>query len=185
MIIAVEGLDGSGKTTAARILADLIGATYAPLPPEKLALQSAALFRDTRSDARYLYYLSGVLALADSASQSGVTVADRFVASAHALHLHLSTPLADQLRRLPFPAPDLTFYLHADEVVRRQRLRARGRELDPFEQMLEVDDLLRHRAATMMQAYPSTHVIDTTHRTPTEVAKRARDVLAGIDPSAE
>jgi thymidylate kinase len=185
VIIAIEGLDGSGKTTAARILAEQVSATYAPLPPPKLALQSTALFRDIHSDARYLYYLSGVLVLADMARESDVMVADRFIASAHALHLHVATPLADQLRLVPLPAPELTFYLHADEDVRRQRLRTRGRELDPFERMLESDDLFRHQASAMMQSYPGTHVIDTTHSTPTEVAQRAREVLADIGRSLE
>jgi thymidylate kinase len=184
MIVAVEGLDGSGKTTASRILAPLIGGTYAPLPPAKLKLNSTALLLDLYSDARYLYYLSGVLAVADLEPESGVLVADRFVASAHALHVGIATPLAQRLRRLPLPVPDVTFFLHADEEVRRRRLGNRGRELDPFERLLDSDDLLRQRAAAIMQAYPHTYVIDTTDLTPAQVADQARDIWEDLTRSS-
>jgi thymidylate kinase len=183
MIVAVEGLDGSGKTTASRILAHAIGGRYVAVPPPKLKLTTTALFADISSDARYLYYLSGVLAVADMNIGAEVLVADRFVASAHALHLKVNTPLADELRRLPLPTPDLTFYLHADEAVRRRRLRERGSPLDAFERLLDVDELFRQRVAEQMQAYPRTYLIDTSHRAPAEVALKARELWESLSRS--
>lgn len=183
MIVAVEGLDGCGKTTVSRLLARMTGGRHVTLPPPRLALTSSALFADFRSDARYLYYLSGVAAVAESATAGEILVADRFVASAHALHLHVSTSLAEQLRRLPLPVPDLTFYLDVDEETRRMRLRDRGTPLDPFEERLATDDTFRERVATHLRSYPATHVISTNGRTPDLVARAAQDIWARLASS--
>lgn len=176
MIIAVEGLDGAGKTTVSRMLAESIGAAYVALPPPTHSLVTSTLFRQLDSEARYLYYLSGVVSLAETAQKSRVLVADRFVASAHAMHLHVTTELARQLRKLPLPTADMTLYLDVDEVTRRQRLYSRGAEMDPFELRLDSDDSFRHLVAQQMQAYPRTHIINTSGRHAEHVAAHARRI---------
>jgi len=176
MIVAVEGLDGVGKTTFSRILAKSIGATYARLPPPELLLASTSLFARHDSLARYLYYLSGVVSIADTAPISRLLVADRFIASAHALHLHVQGEIADYLRGLPFPTPDLTFYLHATEQVRRARLELRGSALDPFEQTLETDESFRLRVSEKLRSYPRTYILDTTDSRPEVVARVAKEI---------
>jgi thymidylate kinase len=176
MIVAVEGLDGVGKTTFSRILAEYIGATYARLPPPELLLASTSLFAMHDSLARYLYYLSGVASIADTARTSSLLVADRFIASAHALHVHVQGEIADYLRGLPFPSPDVTFYLHATEPVRRTRLELRGSPLDPFEQRLETDASFRQRVSETLQSYPRTYVLDTTGSRPEAVARVAKEI---------
>ncbi|GID31726.1 dTMP kinase [Paractinoplanes brasiliensis] len=171
MILALEGLDGAGKTTVGRLLADMIGARYVPLPPPKTTLADTALFRELNSSARYLYYLTGVLAVAEEHHDPEIVLADRFAASAHALHLRVPGTLAQKLRGLPLPMPDVTFYLDVDESVRRARLAARGGALDPFEQLLDVDAVFRAEVAATMRSYRNTHVIDTTTRSPSQVAR--------------
>jgi thymidylate kinase len=180
MIIAIEGLDGAGKSTVGRILADAIGAAFIPVPPPKLKLVRGTLFRELTSEARYAYYVSGVLSVAEMACESRLVVADRFVASAHAMHLDITSHLAEALRALPLPAPDLTFYLEVDETARRQRLRDRGRDLDPFEERLAADDAFRNRVAQRMRAYEPTYIVDTTGRGPEAVAERARRIWEEI-----
>ncbi|WP_327037999.1 hypothetical protein [Micromonospora maris] len=189
MIIAVEGLDGVGKTTVSRLLAGRLDATYLGLPPPELLLRTTALFRRHDSLARYLYYLSGVAATAAVARPNLVVVADRYVASAHALHLHVTGEAAEILRNLPLPAPALTFYLTADEQSRRARLSRRATPLDPFEQALNDSDMFRDAVAQRLQAGPRTHVIDTTGRTAEDVADAAvkiwdRAVGGGRDTSS-
>jgi thymidylate kinase len=117
-----------------------------------------------------------VVALAEMASDHDILVADRFVASAHALHINMSTLLAERLRQLPLPVPDVTFYLDVNESVRRMRLRNRGRALDRFEALLATNDTFRARVAARMRADPHTHVIDTNDRPPELVAHTARDI---------
>lgn len=170
MIIAVEGLDGAGKSTVARILVRAIGALYVPLPPPRLGLVDNALFEDLTAGSRYAYYVSSVLSIAERAHPSDLIVADRFVASAHAMHLDITSPLGDALRALPLPTPDVTFYLDVDEVARCQRLRNRGRKLDAFEERLSTDGVFRDRVMQRMRAYEPTYVVDTTDREPEAVA---------------
>lgn len=102
-----------------------------------------------------------------------VVVADRYVASAHALHLHVPGDAAEVLRGLPLPAPALTFYLTVDEQSRRARLSRRATPLDPFEQALNDSDAFRDAVAHRLQAGPRTHVIDTTGRMAQDVADAA------------
>ncbi|MEU0546739.1 hypothetical protein [Micromonospora sp. NPDC005979] len=190
MILAVEGLDGVGKTTVCRLLAARLDAAYIGLPPPELLLRTSTLFRRHDSLARYLYYLSAVAAT-DAATQPDVLViADRYVASAHALHLHVAGEAAQILRDLPLPAPTLTFYLTADERSRRARLSSRSAPLDPFEQALNESESFRTAVAQRLQSGPNTHVIDTTGQTADDVADAVvkiwdRAVHCGRDASAE
>jgi thymidylate kinase len=176
VIIAVEGLDGVGKTAVSRILAERLDATYVALPPPELLLRAPDLFRRYDSLARYLYYLSGVAATAAMVRPDTPLVADRYLASAHALHLDVSGQAADILRDLPLPSPTLTLYLTADERSRRTRLSSRNTPLDPFEQALNENESFREAVAERLRSAPGTHVIDTTGRLPADVADIAMKI---------
>jgi thymidylate kinase len=176
MIVAVEGLDGSGKTTVAHALAEMLDAAYIAVPPPEMRLVVDGVLERHDSIARYLYYLAGVASLIEAAERRDLVVADRFIASAHALHVHVQGDIASSLRRLAFPCADLSFYLHVSEDERRKRLARRGVPLDPFEIKLNEDDSFRLEVATCLQACPGTYVIDTTGLQPSVVAEQARDV---------
>jgi thymidylate kinase len=174
MIIAVEGLDGSGKTTVARALATMLDASYLALPPPPMQLVTAAVLRRHDSLARYLYYLSSAASLAEAAQGANLIVADRYISSAHALHVHVLGEIADSLRRLKFPCADLTIYLEVSEPERRDRLTRRGVPLDPFEVRLNDDDAFRAEVAQRLQGCPGTYRIDTSGMQPQGVAELAR-----------
>ncbi len=176
MILAVEGLDGSGKTTVALTLARMLNAEYIALPPPAMQLISDSVLENHDSLGRYLYYLSSAAWLVEVAQRAELVVADRFIASAHALHVHVHGEIAESLRRLKFPCAALTVYLHVSEPERRMRLAQRGRPLDPFETKLNNDDNFRLEVAGRLQACPRTHLIDTTDVRPWMVAEQARDV---------
>lgn len=176
MIVAIEGLDGSGKTAVAHALAELLNATYIAVPPPEMQLIVNNILENHDSIARYLYYLAGVASLIEAAERKELVVADRFIASAHALHVHVQGDVAKSLRQLEFPCADLTVYLDVSEDERRARLARRGVPLDPFERKLNDDDSFRHEVAGRLQACPRTHLIDTTGLRPRAVAQQARDV---------
>ena len=176
MIVALEGLDGCGKTAVARILAAMIDAEYMTLPPPTMRLASDEALRRHDSLSRYLYYLSCVASVNEAAQRTERVVADRFIASAHAMHIHVKGKVAAALRRTDFPGADLTIYLHVDEPERRLRLARRGRLLDPFETKLSEDMRFRVEVADRLRADPGTRQIDTTGLEPKDVAEIARDV---------
>jgi len=176
MIIAIEGLDGAGKTVVGQAFAGRLDATYMTLPPAELALRDSTIFGRHDSPARYLHYLSGVASIAEAARAGGPVVADRFVASAHALHLHVPGSVAESLRGLAWPSADITFFLDVDETERRDRLARRSRPLDPFERALNDDDEFRAAVSGHLRSYAGTHVVDTTGRRPEAIVTELVDV---------
>jgi thymidylate kinase len=162
VIIAIEGLDGAGKTSVAHRVADALAARYVAVPPEDLKLSNERFLSRHDSVSRYLYYLAAVAEVQSLSFEGGLIVADRFVASAHALHVHVVGDVADHLRRLPISPPEMTVYLDVNEESRRERLRRRGRSLDAFERRLEVDGRLRGLVANAMRTLVPTQVIDTS-----------------------
>jgi thymidylate kinase len=154
----------------------MLEAEYLALRPPDIQFFSVSVLKNHDSLARYLYYLSGAASLLEAAQQSDLVVVDRFIASAHALHIHVPGEVAESLRQLDLPGADLTVYLHVSETVRRMRLAKRGRALDPFEARLNEDEGFRLKVAGRLQAGPGTHLIDTTDLRPRAVAAQARDI---------
>jgi thymidylate kinase len=180
VLLAVEGLDGCGKTTVAHVLAEMIDAEYMALPPVPMRLATTTVLEKHDSLARYFYYLSCVASVVEAASFAQRVVADRFIASAHALHVHVEGQTAGTLRQLDFARADLTIYLDVTEEERRLRLSRRARPLDPFEQRLNDDKDFRNRVAWRLRSWPGTIEIDTTGRGPGEVAELARGLWHAV-----
>lgn len=136
-LIAVEGLDGVGKTTLSRALAVALGATWTTTPGPELRGVRDAIERSFvgAPRARVHFYASTVLALSERAEarlDSGRDhIVDRYWLSTWAYAQLLDRPPPfEVLEALVRPA-DVTIYLDADDVVRRSRLEARGMsELD-------------------------------------------------------
>lgn len=173
MILAVEGLDGSGKTTVGRLLAEMLGTRLVPLPPPDLELVRPTLFLDLTSEVRYAYYVAALLSVASQVDPGELIVADRFLASAHAMHLRVDTPVGQELARLSLPTADFTVCLQVEEPERRRRVRNGGREPDHFERLLEEDHRFREDVARKMQSLGPTVVVATTGRPPEEIAQEA------------
>jgi thymidylate kinase len=131
-LIVLEGLDGTGKTTLGRALADRLGAAWSATPPAALReMRGAVDLAYARSPvAAQLFYAATVVGVSDEARQIMLrgqdVVCDRYWLStlvyAHhrAHHVDLSA-----VEPLLVPA-DATLLVELDEPVRRARLRARG-----------------------------------------------------------
>lgn len=131
MLIVFEGLDGAGKTTCAKAVAEAIGAHYMTTPaPALRAIQATIL--DSLGDcqeARQLFYLSTVFAAAkrvrEALAEGRSVVMDRYFlstqiyAQVRGSHCDLD-PLGDLL-----PPATVTIFLDAPVAVRRTRLRGR------------------------------------------------------------
>lgn len=132
MLIAVEGLDGSGKSTFARALAVALGADFMRTPHDLDSHTRTAM--ETHCDrsplARMLFYSATVAAAAvdiRAALAAGRSVVvDRYWMSTVAYHRVMGAPChLDEVAAL-LPAADCTIYLHAPLEVRAQRVRDRG-----------------------------------------------------------
>lgn len=180
MLIALEGLDGSGKTTVAQLLAARLSARYMRLPPAEMGQAAGEFFVRPDAVSRYLYYLAGVCRIDEvHRGTAQPIIADRYISSVHALHLTAPGWAADALTPWPVRPADLTVYLQVDESVRRRRLAARGRSPDPFELLLN-DDMFRARVEDALTAAPHLTTVDTTHRSPQEVTTAALDAIGQV-----
>lgn len=132
LLIALEGLDGTGKSTAARGLAASLGAAPLSTPgtalAEARAVLDAAFVRDPI--AAQLFYASTVVAASGDADRIVASGRD-VVVDRYWLSTVVNAPLRGdsvalpQIERLLRPA-DVTFVLELEEPIRRARLAARG-----------------------------------------------------------
>lgn len=173
--IAIEGLDGSGKTTVARQLAKAIGAKPFRTPPP--GFTSARRFIDTTAqlNSRFLFYLCSVTHASESVRkflQSGHVVCDRYVASTIAYHRSLGLSLAWDFDELNLVQPHFTFFLQiTNEAERRRRISSRGR-ITAADSLLE-DTKLRKRLVKEFHKFSMIEV-DTTYLTVDEVVSTIR-----------
>lgn len=128
--IAVEGLDGVGKTTCARLLAKDINGYYYKTP--------SGLFQEIRGkidildnpQVRFTFYLSSVFyasAEISSLLDEKSVVCDRYIYSTIAYHKALGVNLSYiDFGKLPILLPNVSFYLWAEEKAYLQRLLKRN-----------------------------------------------------------
>lgn len=132
IFVALEALDGVGKTTLARDLAERLGGVALDTPGTELRACSPAVLAalGPHQSARCLFYAASVLVAGQRARElvaGGTTVImDRYwlstisYARARGVELDLAA-IEDAV-----PPPDVTVLVTLDEDERQQRLRERG-----------------------------------------------------------
>ena len=191
--IALIGIDGSGKTTQARLLAAALGAAGRPAVYRQNAGGRAWFGRLAarwgRGDAEGLFGRRGMLLVESSlrwlaiartllrrALRREVAVMDRYAFCQYAsLRAHGAGPAAERRARLAyrlFPRPDVTFLLAVDPAVARERIDRRGTDQESIEYLTAAD-----RAYRSLPEFPGFRVIDA-NGTPGEVQAAIRAALA-------
>lgn len=179
MLIAVEGLDGTGKSRLASALATRLGADLLRTPGVELAPLRAPLDAHFAPSAvaTQLFYAATV-ALAStharaSLGQGRSAVIDRYWLSTvvYAKARAASVDLACVAETLV--APDLTVYLYADVETRARRLSLRGRtaaDVDSLRNNLRLE--LSYRDALSKLAPERVLPLDTASVTTEALADR-------------
>jgi len=130
--IAVEGLDGCGKTTLCQRLSVANGGVMMATPGEAFRplRQAVHAALDEHVDALPLFYASTVVSAGHSArrlaSEGGCVVMDRYWPSTVAYAMARGSRVDLGWLGAMVPAPDLFVLLELPEAVRRQRLERRG-----------------------------------------------------------
>lgn len=139
VFVVIEGLDGVGKSSVARELAKKMtqeGVTASALrcPAGDYQLAEPYLRRKCKTDARYLFYLSGAKHSSDLASElltKESVVFDRYVYSTLAYHRAGGLRAKVDIESLDLLEPDFKYWLKVtDEHVRQSRLGSRP-EINP------------------------------------------------------
>lgn len=205
VFIVIEGVDGSGKTTLARVLAEVIAASGLPTcstAEPSTGPVGALIRRFLRREVDLAPDVVARLFAADRAdhvhrvigpavARGDVVVCDRYVTSSLVYHDEVSPVFVTRLNE-DFPAPDLELFLDVAPEVAEARLRARG-SLDRFDAGL-VDRVKRYRhfrpvAAVVLDAsLPARDVaahalVEVCRRVPLidRAARTQRDALRGGD----
>jgi dTMP kinase len=185
LLLAMEGIDGAGKTTQVHALASLLGAAGVPFVTTKeptggpwgrkiresartgrlsLTDELDAFLRDRRE------HVAEVLEPALAAGK--VVLVDRYYFSTVAYQGARGMDPADLLARNAFaPAPDILVVLDVPPAVGLARVRARGDVADLFERE---DELTRAREIFRGLALPYLMLVDGTQE-----PARVTDAIAG------
>lgn len=131
-LIAIEGLDGCGKSTLARSLADTLGAALIRTPQDlDGATRTAMETHCARSPLARMLFYSATVAAAAVDIRAGLgsgrsVVVDRYWLSTAVYHRVMGAPcLLDEVAE-HLPLADFTIFLHAPLAVRASRVRSRG-----------------------------------------------------------
>ncbi|MCP8970940.1 dTMP kinase [Ectobacillus ponti] len=174
--IVIEGVDGTGKSTTAHLLAAKLGAVYYQTPP--------AMFKEVRSVFRnmdnawgnFYFYLS-TLAVAAREIQTLLSnsdvICDRYSFSTQAYHeISLQQSLHTSISHLDLLKPDLTVLLRADRVIRHERLIQRS-SAHSFELDIDYQEQVQARMIRLLEE-ESTHflTLDTGAATVEEIVQQ-------------
>lgn len=187
LLIAVEGLDGCGKSTLARALADAIGAVFLRTPQDLDAETRTAMEAHCARSvlARMLFYSATVAAAAvevRAALAAGRSVVvDRYWLSTVVYHRVMGSPIMLDEVTDALPPADFTIFLQAPLEVRAQRVRSRGQATDADRWSLQPDpsrriealyrELGRHRIAGRFLE------LDASEQTPDQLVATATTLL--------
>lgn len=146
-IVAIEGLDGSGKSTTVEHVAALLGARIIRNPPAELAHERPAVDAMDPDSKRAWYLRGNRLAMEQArASQDCPVVLDRSIASTLAFGAAERGRVATGAD-IPegFPMPDAVVVLTVPEHMRRARHAGRGDAATTEESQLASDPEFRQR----------------------------------------
>ncbi|GID26949.1 dTMP kinase [Paractinoplanes brasiliensis] len=193
-MIALVGIDGSGKTTQAHRLARELSAAGVRAAYRRNAGgrhwfgRLARLFGKSDGDAllgrrgmlaveSVLRWLAILRTLLRRAVTGGTVVMDRYAFCQYAsLRARSAKPAAERRARLAyrlFRAPDVTFFLDVDPQVARDRIDARGYDSETL------DYLAAARAAYYSLPEFATFVVIDANGTPDQVSAAIHAHLAG------
>lgn len=154
-IIALEGLDGSGKSTVAKMLADALGYQLRHYPVD---LEKAKQFSPASSTD-----FAMAVDMLTNPPLDGHWVLDRYFYS----HYAYGGRFTDQLREL-LPTPTYCFLLDVDPYESYLRCQKRGNDTD-----ISID--MRQDIRNRYHELPYTRVLPG-HLTPTEILNSILDV---------
>ena len=201
LFVAIEGVDGVGKSSLAGRLRDQMGARLFHFPPQFVRFRDEiSLDEAVPPVARLLYYVAATVHLSEmvrAARTREIVLCDRYWASPLSLLTAQQALPATALTRLCAPferyleRPHLTLLVTADKDTVRSRIAERARRggaVHPLEvPLLESDEFLermgsalRHYAAALGPVVE----MDTTALTEEEAAAMASSLVAAAVASA-
>ncbi len=128
IFVTLEGVDGVGKTTVAKLLSQ-DNFQYYKSPSGPFAELRKEIDKNAKPLERYSFYMLAVqydhLQITELLKRGSV-VSDRYVASTCAYHFALDNRISLIHNELNIILPDFAFHLSCDSKIRDQRINGRG-----------------------------------------------------------
>jgi dTMP kinase len=179
-LVVVEGIDGVGKSTISRALAESLDAVCLSSVcnwARAIAPQFVSINSPSKINTRLLFYLTSISSLLGdirAALQHSDVILDRYFFSTLAYHRALGSTIQIDLSDLDFIEPDTKILLTASECVRRKRIENRGAN-GAFDFLV---DSQHYRNAILTEfASFRMHEIDTSNKTVEVVVHEILDVM--------
>lgn len=175
--VVIEGIDGVGKSTVARALAEYVHGKYIETPwaPFDAIRQQVDDLRDL--NVRFHYYLSAVIGagpIIRELTQHQPVICSRYIYSTLAYHRAMGVCVDYlDLDKLPITKPSIAFLLTATEEVRCERI-ANREIVTVWDQKMQADAAFRLRVQEEYSRFRLT-AINTSGRT---VADTARELAS-------
>lgn len=178
VFISLEGVDGVGKTTVAKILAADNSFIYYKSPSGPFAQLRKEIDEHAKPIERYCFYRLATQFDSVQISrllEKGSVVCDRYIASTAAYHIAMD----DRIRYIHDESgllkPHFAFLLSARSDIRNKRLFERAKISSDIE--IERNSNFLDRVSEIFKSFDLIY-IDTSYITAEEVAKKIKDIVA-------
>lgn len=181
--IVIEGLDGSGKTTTCKTLAEELEAVVYKTPPYPFDQIRANIDSDVSADSRFFFYISSILHASSEiniALNERDVVCDRYIYSTLCYHYALNPKLAYfKLDDFDILRPDFVFYLWAPYEVRIRRITQRDNK-DPHKlnDNHHNDKLFLSKVEAEFKNFHEMILIDTADMSTHNIIKQIKEEMA-------
>ena len=180
--IAIEGIDGVGKSTCAKLLAEKMSAYYYKTPSGIFEKVRTTIDISVDPYTRFIFYLGGTLYASEKIKKIVTyqpVVCDRYILSTIIYHEAMGVNISSIIQKQPtILAPDYYIYLYTDENTRTQRLISRN-VISPSDIALENNKELQRRIHYEFIKSPGMIHIDTSLISPEEVCDRILKNIGG------
>lgn len=175
LFIVLEGIDGAGKTTCAKILAEKLKGRYYKSGGQFFEKIKGDIEELNNPQIRFSFYLTASICASTEISKillNKHVICDRYVDSTIIYHKALGADLGYiEPYKLPIILPDFIFYLYAREDVVRQRLKHRNIKT-PMDIALEKNRNLQQKIHEEFLKHQTAIKIDTSNMMPEEICSK-------------
>ena len=178
VFISLDGVDGVGKTTVAKLLAADGSSQYHKSPTGPFAQLRKEVDAHATPLERYCFYRLAMQFDSVQISQlleTNSVVCDRYIASTAAYHIAMDARIRVIHNDAGLLKPHFAFLLGARSEVRDKRILERAKVLSDVK--LEGDSILLDRVAEIFMSFGLIH-IDTSDMTAEEVARAIKRIVA-------
>lgn len=175
LFITVEGVDGVGKSTISKRLAELVSGVSICTPSARFSGRRDLIERGGSSGGKFRFYTECIIEQQEEISgllEKSSIVCDRYIHSTFAYQWPLDMDLPERIDGYfkEIRVPDFSFLLIADDVVRRRRILDREKSsgiINKADHALDVISTANLRFLRM----PGLIHVDTSEKTPDEVCE--------------